>query len=589
MADIIHLINGKDFGEPRNWQDLEITIDWLVKNDAGAINVSELEFALKANEYLQKRILNGLSGGVGIFEGDKYEIVVGDQENPEFVFGGYLDFTTDLTVFGKQEIKCGLKKQKGDDWLNDVADGFSFAFLYDQGIIKKSDFIGVPYVINYIPDGVQIIMLSISIYMMTKELIENVEKLAETVSEIVNASTPVIGVGVGIGAVAVTAWDLGDWIMVALKALARLAYIIAMTIAIINLINEVFAQLLPTKRFHFGMTFRRMMERACEHLGMTFQSSIPELDWVHIPRKDKKGSVNSSGSSSEMGFPTNTEPIYLFGDMIRTLKEWFNSDYRIIENVFMLERKDKFIFPSPYKMPDFFNDQERILDSFKLNTDEMVSNYNIFYQLDVQDQNTLDNQEGRVFQAITSPIQVVNKDFVTIKNLTEIQIPFSLALYKSELTTIEKIAKTLGGIVDGLTGIFGGGTNFRSQINSRIGSLLTTSHFSTVGRVVKMSGTKLAKNQREILGVQNLWDNYHFINSFAEYQGEHNQYYRYESQPVPMTIKEFAILLENNNATDQEGNEYIIEKVVYNPFKTTAVIDFRVKKKYTNNLKITFH
>jgi histidine ammonia-lyase len=51
---------------------------------------------------------------------------------------------------------------------------------------------------------------------MTK-LIENVEKLSEVIADVANASTPVIGVGVGFGAVAVTAWDLGDWIMIALK------------------------------------------------------------------------------------------------------------------------------------------------------------------------------------------------------------------------------------------------------------------------------------------------------------------------------------------------------------------------------------
>ena len=68
MANIRHLINGQDYGEPRNWQDLEITVDWLNKKESGAINVSDLSFVGEANEYLQQRIMNGLSGGVGIFE-----------------------------------------------------------------------------------------------------------------------------------------------------------------------------------------------------------------------------------------------------------------------------------------------------------------------------------------------------------------------------------------------------------------------------------------------------------------------------------------------------------------------------------------
>lgn len=581
MANIRHYLNGQDFGEPRNWQDLEITIDWLNAKESGTINVSDLKFVDKANEYLQKRIYDGLTGGVGIFEGDPYEIAVGDPANPTFVFEGFLDFTQEMTVLGGEEIICALKKKHGEDWLNDVADGFSMAFLYDQGVIVNGDFVKVPYVINYVPDGMQIIVLSMSIYMMTKELIENVERLAETIADVTNSVTPVIGVGVGFGAVAVTAWDLGDFISVVLKALARLAYIIAMTIAIVNLIKEIFEQLLPKKRNHLGMTFRRMYERSCQHLGLGFHSDIAELDWVHIPRKDKKG-----GSNGENGFPSNSEPIYTFGDLIRVTKEMFNADFRIVNGTFYFQRKDKFIFPSPYQMPSFFNDQERILDGVKFNTNEMVSNYNIYWALDIQDQNTLDIVDGRVFQAITSPVNTINKEFVMIKNLSEIAIPFSLGREKTDLTTVEKILKQLAKVVDGLTGIFGRGTSFEAQIENRIGSLLLSSHFLTSGKVVKMSGTKLANNQRVELDAKVLWDKFHFINSFAEYQGVHNQFFRYEKQPVPMTIKDFAILMDNNNAVDANGQEYFVEKVVYNPFRTTAEIDYRVRKKYTNNLQI---
>lgn len=581
MAEIRHYLNGTDYGEPRNWQDLEITIDWLLKKDSGSVNISDLEFTHEANEYLQNRILDGLTGGVGIFEGVPYTLKVGDQNNPAFVFDGYLDLTDEATLIGGEEIVLSLKKRLGEDWLADVADGFSFAYLYEQGVITKNDFVSVPYVINYVPDGMQLILLSMSIYMMTKELIENVEKLTETIADITNASTPVIGVGVGFGAVAVTAWDLGDWIMVALKALARIAYIIAITVAIINLIESIFEQLLPKKKYHLGMTFRRMFERSCQHLGMSFESDIDGLDWVHIPRKTAEG-----GSKNETGFPSNSEPIYVFGDFIRTMKEMFNADYRIKNNTFIFKRKDKFKDPSPYKMPNFFNDQERILDRVKFNTDEMVSNYNIYWALDVQDQNTLDDSSGRVFQAITSEVASINPEFVSIKNIAEIALPFSIGREKRSLTTVEEVAKTLGGIVDGLTGIFGGGTNFKSQIENRIGSLLLSSHFTTFGKVVKMAGSKVSNNQRGVLDALNLWNNYHFINSFAEYQGEHNQWWRYEDQEVPMTLDDFVLLSENNEATDEFGNEYEIENVIYVPESTRATINFRVKKKYTNNLKI---
>lgn len=85
-----------------------------------------------------------------------------------------------------------------------------------------------------------------------------------------------------------------------------------------------------------------------------------------------------------------------------------------------------------------------------------------------------------------------------------------------------------------------------------------------------------------------LYNKYHFINSFAEINGEHNQYFRYLEQQVPMSLEEFCILLENNLTQDDQGNEIVIEKVTYNPYETRGVIDYRVKKKYTNNLTIKF-
>jgi hypothetical protein len=76
-----------------------------------------------------KRIIDGLNGGVGIFEGDPYKMTVGDPANPTFTLKDF-DFTQSMTVIGKEEIICALKKKKhGEDWLNDVADGFSMAFI----------------------------------------------------------------------------------------------------------------------------------------------------------------------------------------------------------------------------------------------------------------------------------------------------------------------------------------------------------------------------------------------------------------------------------------------------------------------------
>lgn len=583
MADIIHIMDGQERGEPRGWQELEITIDWLNQKQSGAINVSELSFTGGANKYLQERIAAGITGGVGVFEGVPYRMIVGSLADPVYEFKGYLDLTDDMTVFGGEEIKVGLKKEQGEDWLNEVADSFSFAYLYKQGIITDADFVKVPYVINYVPDGLQLILISMSIYMMTKELVENIQAIADSIADITDASTPVIGVSVGLGAGAVTAWDLGNYIMAGLKLLARIAYAVAIVIAMKNLVNLLFEQLMPKKRNHLGMRYSVMFEKACEYLNLTVSSSLLQSisNVVYIPPKDKMG-----GEAGERGYPTNSSAIYTFGNLIRVMKEKYNADYRLRDGVFYFERRDMFDTDTVYQMPDFFTDQERRLDKYQLNTSELASNYNIYYEYDVQDQNTLDDQTGRVFQAVTTPITKVNEKMVNVKGLVQIALPFSQGKEKTSLTAVEKILKTLGQLVDTVTGIFGGGTNFAGKIEDRIGSLLLSSHFLTIGKEVVMAGSKLAANQRALLDVRLLWDDFHYINSFAEYQGVHNQAIIYKEAPVSMTLQEFDLLLNNNKGTDALGREYRIDKIIYRPFAGKAKIDFRLKQKYTNNLKI---
>lgn len=585
MANIRHYIDGNNFGEPRNWQELEITFNWLEHKEEGAINTAQLEFVGKQYKYLRNRLMNGLTGGVGIFEGVPYNIEVGQIGNPKFTFEGYIDGASETTFIGNEEIIANIKKKHGEDWLNDVADGYSFAYLYSIGEITDANFKKVPYVINYVPDGTQMILLSISLFMMTKELIENVRELAQLIGQTVNASTPVIGVSVGLGAGVVTAWDLGDWIMYAVYVVAKIVYIIAVVIAIIKLVEQLIEQLFPKKRDHLGMTIYDLFDKGTAHLGLTLQSDLLNQvkDWVYIPQKDKKG-----GESGERGYPTNTDPIYTFGDCIRVFKQMFNADYKIVNGVFIFERIDYWQQNSGLVLPSIFNDQDRLLNRFIPNTSEFVANYNIHWSYDSQDQNTLDDTTGLTFQAITKPITVINQPLVNMKGLTEISFPFALGKRKDGYTALEEFARAVFKVVDGLTGVFGGGTNFVSSVENRIGTMLLSSHFISVGKIVKMQGDKLATNQRGILGAKTFWDKYHFINSFAEINGIHNQWLKMPQLRMPLTEEQVEILMQNNFLTSSDGKRVMIEKLVWQPYKGTALIDYRVNEKYTNNLKIDY-
>jgi len=593
MGDYRHKRNGVVIEEPRNWQDLEITKDFISKKDDAEINIADLVFAGEEAINIRQRVKNGLTGGVGIFEGDNYEIEVGEEGNPTFTFEGYLDYADDFQVLGCNEVKCSLKKLEGNEWLEDKADGFSFRYLQDIGLITSADFVKVPYIINYIPDNMQLIMLGISLFMMTKELVETIKSLAEAIADTTDAAIPVVGVGVGAGAVAVTAWDIGNIILTVLKVIAYIAYTVVIIIAIKNLIEELIEQLCPKKRYHLGMTLQKLFQKGCQHLGLTLSSTLlaERKDWVLIPSKDHKGGEKPDsweGAWVETGVPSANDPWDIFGDLIRQWSENLNADFKIINGVFYFERVDFWDSIGTFQIPDYFADQEWMRDQYKPNTNDMISNYNIYWAYDVQDQNTLDNQQGRVFQAITEPIIQTNAKLRNIKNLKQVGIEASLGVRKEELTKIEKILKDLAEVVDGLTGVLGNGTSYAALIEARKGSLLLSSHFLTIPKMVVMSGSQLKANQRDILAARKLWDSLHYVNSLAEVNGHHNQWLRFENVKVPFCMEDFVVLTQNNAGKDQGGNDALIESFKWKVWEDTAVINFRIKEKYTNNLKLKY-
>lgn len=593
MGDFRHKRNGVEISEPRNWDELEVSYDFLNRTDEASINISGLEFVGDVGIDIRQRIMNGLTGGLGVFEGDPYEIEVGEVGSPVFTFKGYLDYADDPEFIGCNGIKVALKKRQGVDWINDVADGFSHRYLYDIGVITSGDFIKVPYIINYIPDNMQLLMLSISLFMMTKELVQTVKSLAEAIADTTDASIPVVGTSVGLGAGVVTAWDIGNIILTVLKIAAYLAYTIAIVIAIKNLIEEIIEQLVPKKRYHLGMSLYTLFERSCQHLGLQFSSQLltARKNWIIVPSKGHKGGEKPEGFEGawvETGMPNQNDGMDTFGDLIRTWKSALRADYKIIDGVFYFEREDFWDVVGTYQMADVFTDQKELIDRRKPNTSEIFANYNIHWAYDTQDQNTLDNQEGRVFQAITEPNVKVNADLINLKGLEEIAIPCSLPLRKNSLTKIEEVVKGVAKFIDNLTGLFGSGTSYASQIEARKGSCLLSSHFLTIPKVVVMSGSKLAMGQRDILSARRLWEELHYIKSFVEIGGKHNQWFRYEQVKVPFCMESFVTLMNNNICLTPDGKECKIETFKWRIWEDYATINHRVKEKYTNNLRIKY-
>ena len=595
MTDIRHYRNGV-LVNPRDFDQAKITMDWAGKKEAANITVSSITLVAEEGKALRDRILSGLSGGVGFFEGEPYRIEIGPL-NTQTSFEGYLDFSAGVNFVDQCEVECTLKREQGSDWLNEVADGFSYRYLENQGVIKNNDFISVPYVINYIPDGAQLLILGISTFMLTKELIEGIKALSDRVSDLTDAAIPVVGVGTGLGAVAVVAYDIGNIVLAALKLVAQIAYLAAIIVALVKLTEQIIEQLMPPKRYHLAMTVKSLFVKACEHLNLTLESTL--LDnieksgnkWVLMPSKNHRGGEKPTGADNtwkETGVPSQQDATNTFAGVIRTFKEMFNADFQLKDGKFIFERRDFFIKSTGYVIPDTFIDQEKLIDANSFNTDQLKSSYNINWSFDSQDLNTLDNQNGRVFQAVLSPKVTNNPKLTSLTGLQEVGIPITMGIRKDKLTIIEEIVKGFVTIADSLTGQIGQPQSLSAQITNRIGALHSSSHFLSSPKMVVMAGSSLQVDQRNILSTQNLWNDYHYINSFKQINGKHNQYWIYREQKIPFCFEDFVNLLDSNQVETIDGEPADIESLEWDIWDNFATINYRVNRLYDDNFNITF-
>ena len=584
--------------DPQGWINTDIVIDFESDMEP-VINLGSVEFLGEDAVFVMQDMVNN-----GYFEGRPYRVDLSDANGNFTTLEAYLDYSDDPIIKGPDQVEVKLKRKQGSDWFAEVAETAVFRYMASDdytgdGKILDSDYFSVPYVINYIPDGVQLLILSISTFSLTKELVESIQSIAEQAADISTNAVPTTGTSVGLGAGVVTAWDLGDIIAAAIKLAITVAYTVGIVIAIIKLIEQIVEQLAPKKRFHKGIPIRVLFQRSCEFLNLELSSELLDfLDrdvqkWVLIPRKGNKGGLPPTGIKkadfTEVGYPTSADGLDNFAQVIQVFQRVFNAHFVINNGVLEFERRDFWQQNSSFVIPNTFTNQEAARNETSVNTNELKANYVIGWNTDTQDQNTLDDTRGLTVQVVTSPTNVSNPELVNLKGKTDINVPFSMATRKNEFTAIEKALQVFLDAADFLTGQLGKSQSFGAQFSARVGSMHLSSHFLSIPKMVVMNGDKLATNQRTILSAKALWDNYHYIQSFVDIQGKNdsnNQQKIYTDQTIPLSLENFLSLLNTRYATTEDGRKAEIKRISWEEETSLANISYNVYDVYDTNLEI---
>jgi hypothetical protein len=529
-----HFLNGIEVS-PRNRDEIGVVCDFTGNPDVLSLNTDTLVLPREANQMVKQHIQTS-----GLFIGIPYQVQMDG--------GITLDYYIDLCdpgskpVLRQHDIEVKIKRSKGYDDFRSKADGTSFELIVKDKGINFFSYKRIPFFI--IKDNVneQMLTLSLSLFIMTKEIIAAAKDLAKSFTAFLNASP---------GGIA--------------EALANLIidtiYFAALVIAAIQYIAELIKLIFPRKRYLNGCYYKELMFKACQYLGYNFSSELFDNDpgWFLLPvpiNRNNNESIfqkglDDLGNNFNLGYPTASDSVGLVGQFFDACETQFNGRTFVIGNTIHFERRDWLQNNSTLLMAPALNIQADRDESFTYNTEDAWKRYYIHYASDFTDVNTVEGVNFGLSDAEYScenSVPGANNNLITIKGLNDVSIPFAMGFNKDKLTFVEVFGRILATGWDGLTNAltFGNGSNFAAQISSRVDALkISQQYFSTTKSLYVYNRPNNTVLINQDFNTNNsaraLWNKYHYIN-----QIQLNQFEVHENARTRIRQNDFVNLLSNN-------------------------------------------
>lgn len=526
-----HFLNNSPVS-PRNVLDIGLSTNNTGNPELLQVDTDTVILPREANDIILNHVATQ-----GVFEGIPYRIELETGLSIEY----YVDLT-EGTTYRDFEIEVKIKRRRGYDNFTENAQGLSFELLNQKGVVFN--FIDIPYLIIPENQAELGISLSITTFILTKELIQATKDLATAGRDLIEALTP--------NAAIIPVPPIGEIISLGIALAAQIIYTAAVLAALIKLARQMFELAFPKIRYYKGATIQELIEQGCNYLGYTLSSTLlsnmNKLTLMPVPLiKQKKGIFdyiqNDLNFSFTKGYPTAQDSVSTLGELINAVEIWFNAKTRVNNGVVEIERRDYWQNISTNTTLPALNLQDKRQNEYRLNTEAAWKRSYIHYQVDYSDTHTLDFFDPTDAEYSTEPLNVINQDLVSIKGFNDVNIPFALGVRKNKLNWLEEFAKDTFNLVDKVTGIFGGGTSLAATIQNRVGVTQLSQQYYSVTKVLYGTNGKQDANYVNEIKASKIYDDYHKINEITQ-----NSYKIYSDVPLRMKSTEFVSLINNNFA-----------------------------------------
>jgi hypothetical protein len=517
------------------------------------------------------------------------------------VFDGFMNAFE--AEYSNETLVARVYQRNGLENLQRLMDSTTFDYLFGINVIKPNDFIFMPYVVRRVPFAIDVYLMGFSIFVMTIQLLDQVNELIKQVTRGANPfETP--------GAV--------------LNLITTILFIITLLIAIVDNLVRIFQYIIQPVKYHACMRVKTMLEKGFEHIGFQFRSTILEglyKDAVILPEKFKSaeqiegllGLLKPINTEDERGYYKGS-----LSELINSLSALFNGKLFIKGNEVRLERRDYKPSAPLYTLSGVF------YETYKFNSEEYFKDIEVSFLTDLNDKNTIQQYDGTAFQIVNRPKGLNDITLWQGQGIETRLINFSLAKRKNQLYGIERafaafydvlngVQNTINVITFAATSAFNAaieaynalvdvlnflGANLKkidpiplpninepfNPINNRIGLIEMSNDDVAVPKIFIIdehpSDPKLnsvAPSNAILFSAEVIYNLFHSIDSFVPTQTRPtgNQYKRWRIDKDKFTIVDFLNVRENAYIYNEIGKECELERLVWDVEAETAEIDFR--------------
>ena len=572
-----HLLNGIEVS-PRNRDSIGVVSDFTGNPDVLSLNVDTLILPREANQYIKTWIQNN-----GLFLGIPYTVEMDGNITLDY----YIDLSDSSAkpIIRQHEIEVKLKRRNGSDTFWEKARGTSFDLMIkDNPTYFDTKRLG--YIVVRDDAAMMAFQLSVSIFMMTIQLVQSIKDFADRLAE--TTTTPLQG---------------------AIKWVIQIIYWISILAAIISLLSQLFPILFPRIKYFKGLYYSEIFNKGCQFLGYTPLPSDtifnvqPGWFTLPVPLNEDNDSF-FEGISNDLADPKN-KPTCSASDTTPTFGAWldevlkqFNAKLFIdsVNKTVRIERRDWLDSQTSLQIDPALNIQPDRDEQFTYNTEETWKRYYIAYTLDYTDAHTVDGKMFARHQAEYSTennVPTTNADLVTIKGLNEVRINFAMGAPKGKLSFIELLGIPFFALADSVTSTFasigiGNATNYVAQVLDRINVLKVSNEYFGITKSLYVKQAPAGGNKVSLdtpyydtrYSATALWDEFHYINFIAN-----NDYIIHEEARIRLRQSQF-VSLQNNNYIFTNNKWCEVLRIEWIDEKSAATITYKEPLDWANG-KVT--